>query len=112
PHPTIFRLGRIGPSLAIAHQGRPYSWLSLAGLASGGFGWEFMVIDNHRFTPGPRTQLVIADDCPAMREGLARLVADECDLAVAGSAATGAELRALIARQRPIVLVMELMLRE
>jgi hypothetical protein len=33
-----------------------------------------------------------------MREGLARLTADECDLAVSGSAATGAELRALIAR--------------
>jgi len=45
--------------------------------------------------------VVIADDCPAMREGLVRLVADECDLMISGSAATAAELRALIARQPP-----------
>lgn len=47
-----------------------------------------------------------------MREGLARLIADECDLSVIGSAATGAELRELIARNAPKVLVMELMLRD
>ena len=58
----------------------------------------------------PRVTVIIADDCPVMREGLARLVADECDLEVAGSAAAGAELRAVIARQPPRVLVMELML--
>ena len=51
--------------------------------------------------------MAIADDCPAMREGLARLVADECDLAVSGSAATGAELRQLVARQPPKVLLLE-----
>jgi DNA-binding NarL/FixJ family response regulator len=60
----------------------------------------------------PRITVVIADDCPAMREGLARLIADECDLAVCGSAADGRELRELIARQPPRVLVMELMLRD
>lgn len=60
----------------------------------------------------PRTTVVIADDCPVMREGLARLIADECDLAVAGSAASGAELRLLIGRQPPKVLVMELMLQD
>ena len=64
------------------------------------------------YSPAPRVTVVIADDCPAMREGLVRLVTDECDLAVSGSAATGAELRALIARQPPKVLVMELMLRD
>ncbi len=58
----------------------------------------------------PRLAVAIADDSPAMREGLARLIADECDLAVTGSAATGSELRALISRQPPVVLVMELML--
>ena len=47
-----------------------------------------------------------------MREGLARLVADECDLAVSGSAATGAELRAVITRQAPQVLVLEIMLHD
>ena len=60
----------------------------------------------------PRVTIVIADDTPITREGLARLIADECDLAVTGSAATGPELRALIARQPPQVLVMELMLRD
>ena len=47
-----------------------------------------------------------------MREGLGRLIADECDLAVTGSAATGVELRDLVARQPPKVLVMELMLED
>jgi len=70
-----------------------------------------MVIHAH-YPCAPRVTVVIADDCPAMREGLARLVTDECDLAVSGSAATGTELRALIARQPPKVLVMELMLRD
>ena len=62
--------------------------------------------------PPERLSVVIADDCPAMREGLARLIADECDLAVADSAATAAELRALIARRAPRVLVMDLMLQD
>lgn len=47
-----------------------------------------------------------------MREGLARIISDECDLRVSGSAATGAELRALVNREPPLVLVMELMLQE
>ena len=47
-----------------------------------------------------------------MREGLARLVADECDLASSGSAATSAELRTLVGRHPPDVLVMELMLHD
>ena len=64
------------------------------------------------FPLGPRLTIAIADDCPAMREVLARLISDECDLAVSGSAATGAELRTLIARQPPKVLVLELMLRD
>src|SRR4051812_20250331 len=59
----------------------------------------------------PRIAVAIADDHPAMREGLTGLIAHECDLAVSGSAATGAELRTLVVRQPPCVLVMELMLR-
>lgn len=47
-----------------------------------------------------------------MREGLARLISDECDLAVTGSAATGKELRELVSQRPPRVLVMELMLQE
>lgn len=59
-----------------------------------------------------RIAVTIADDCPAMREGLARLIADECSLGVASSAASAAELRQLVTRHPPQVLVMELMLRE
>ena len=56
--------------------------------------------------------IAIADDYPVMREGLARLIADEFGFAVSGSAATARELRALVARQPPRVLVMDLMLRD
>ena len=65
------------------------------------------------YTPcAPLITIAIADDHPVMREGLARIIADECDLAVTGSAATAPELRALIVREPPQVLVMELMLRD
>ncbi len=60
--------------------------------------------------PPERIKVVIADDCPAMREGLAHLLADECDFAMVNSAATAVELRSVIARQPPQVLVMDLML--
>lgn len=58
----------------------------------------------------PRLNVHIADDSPAMREGLARLISDECDLVVTNSAATAAELRAVVSASPPEVLVMELML--
>lgn len=60
----------------------------------------------------PRITVAIADDQPVMREGLSRLIDDECDLASAGSAATGAELRALVSLQPPHVLVTELTFRD
>lgn len=60
----------------------------------------------------PRITVGIADEAPAMREGLARLIKDECDLVVTGSAATGAELRAFIGSTAPTVLIMDLMLRD
>src|SRR5688572_1890251 len=59
-----------------------------------------------------RITVAIADDYPVMREGLARLIADEFGFAVTGSAATARELRALIGRQAPRVLVMDLMLQD
>jgi len=59
-----------------------------------------------------RIQIAIADDYPVMREGLARLIADEFGFAVTGSAATARELRALVIRQPPHVLVMDLMLQD
>jgi DNA-binding NarL/FixJ family response regulator len=58
----------------------------------------------------PRITVAVADECPAMREGLTRLISDECDLAVTGSAATGRELRELISREPPKVLVMDIVL--
>jgi DNA-binding NarL/FixJ family response regulator len=60
----------------------------------------------------PRIAVGIADDSPVMREGLARLIGDECDLAVSGSAADAAELRSFIGRSPPVVLIMDLMMRE
>jgi DNA-binding NarL/FixJ family response regulator len=47
-----------------------------------------------------------------MREGLARLIADEFGFAVCGTAANAREVRALVSRQPPQVLVMDLMLEE
>lgn len=59
-----------------------------------------------------RIPIAIADDYPVMREGLARLIGDEFGFAVCGTAANARELRALVARQPPQVLVMDLMLQE
>jgi DNA-binding NarL/FixJ family response regulator len=47
-----------------------------------------------------------------MREGLARLITDEFGFTVSGSAASARELRALVGRQPPHVLVMDLMLQD
>ncbi len=63
-------------------------------------------------SPLSRITIAIADDYPVMREGLARLLADEFGFAVSGSAATARELRTLVTREPPHVLVMDLMLRE
>lgn len=60
----------------------------------------------------PRITIAIADDYPVMREGLARLLAEEFGFTVSGSAATARELRALATREPPHVLVMDLMLRD
>jgi DNA-binding NarL/FixJ family response regulator len=59
-----------------------------------------------------RIQIAIADDYPVMREGLARLIADEFGFAVSGTAASARELRTLITREPPQVLVMDLMLQD
>lgn len=70
-----------------------------------------MVIHTDPYCVRP-VAVAIADDSPVMREGLARLIADECDLGVSDSAATAAELRGLVQRKVPQVLVMDLMLGE
>jgi DNA-binding NarL/FixJ family response regulator len=59
-----------------------------------------------------RITIAIADDYPVMREGLARLIADEFGFTVSGSAATARELRHLVMRQPPHVIVMDLMLQD
>lgn len=58
----------------------------------------------------PRITVAIADESPAMREGLTALISGECDLAVTGSAATGRELREVISRDPPKVLVTDIVL--
>lgn len=68
--------------------------------------------DDSSSARGARITIAIADDYPVMREGLARLIADEFGFAVSGSAATARELRTLVTRQPPHVLVMDLMLQE
>lgn len=69
-----------------------------------------LTLGNRNPVCAPRLRVYIADDSPVMREGLARLISDECDLAVTNSAATAAELRTIIAQNPPDVLVMDLML--
>ena len=70
------------------------------------------MVDASSGAKAERIRIVIADDYPVMREGLARLVADEFGFTVCGSAASARELRALVLRQPPQVLVMDLMLRD
>src|SRR3954465_11701921 len=61
---------------------------------------------------GTRITIAIADDYPVMREGLARLIADEFGFAVSGSAASAREVRTLVTSTPPQVLVMDLMLQD
>ncbi|HWA27977.1 MAG TPA: response regulator transcription factor [Lacunisphaera sp.] len=58
----------------------------------------------------PRLRVYVADNSPAMREGLARLISDECDMAVVNSAATAAELRMIVSGKPPEVLVTDMVL--
>lgn len=56
--------------------------------------------------------VAVAEDHPVMREGLAGLLVGEPDFTLAGSAGSARELRALVTRDPPRVLVMDLMLQE
>jgi DNA-binding NarL/FixJ family response regulator len=60
-------------------------------------------------TPG-RKQLLILDDHPMMREGLAQLINNQPDLAVCAEAGTGQEALALAARVAPDLLLADLSL--
>lgn len=56
--------------------------------------------------------VAVAEDHPVVREGLVGLLQREGGFAVTGSAGTGREVRALVERTPPQVLVMDLMLGE
>lgn len=53
-------------------------------------------------------RVIVADDHPAMRAGVAALLASASDLTVVGEAGDGAEALDLIARERPDVAVLDL----
>jgi DNA-binding NarL/FixJ family response regulator len=55
-------------------------------------------------------RVVIVDDHPVVREGLAMLLAEEADIAVVGQAADGDEAIALATRLQPDVVVMDLVM--
>ena len=59
-------------------------------------------------TPNAAVRIVIADDHPVVRAGIAALLADHPDLAVVGQAGTGRELIDLYARERPDVGLVDL----
>ena len=63
-------------------------------------------------SPLPRLTVAVAEDHPVMLDGLAALLEREGGFVVGGRASTAAELRLLIARGAPQVLVMDLMLGE
>jgi DNA-binding NarL/FixJ family response regulator len=53
-------------------------------------------------------RLVIADDHPVVRDGLRGMLAGQPGIEIVGEAATGAEAVALVARERPDVVLMDL----
>jgi len=57
-------------------------------------------------------RIAIADDHPVVREGLVAMLETEPDFEVAGTAATGAEAAALVARVDPDVMLLDLELPE
>lgn len=55
-------------------------------------------------------RIVIVDDHPVVREGLAMLLAEEADMVVVGQAADGDEAIALATRLQPDVVIMDLVM--
>ena len=56
----------------------------------------------------PKIRVILADDHPVVRDGLAAMVDQQADMKVIGAAADGAEAVDLYARHRPDVLVLDL----
>jgi two-component system NarL family response regulator len=61
-----------------------------------------------RRTPDPRLKVVVADDHTLMREGVVAVIARQSDMVVMGEAADGAEAIALVEREKPDVLLLDL----
>jgi DNA-binding NarL/FixJ family response regulator len=61
-----------------------------------------------RIEPGGRIRVLIADDHPVFRDGLATLLEPHPDIDVVARAADGAEAVALAAEHRPDVIVMDI----
>ena len=63
---------------------------------------------NSMHTDGSRTRILIADDHPVVRDGLAGVIEEQDDMVVIGQAATGAEAFTLYREHRPNVTLMDL----
>lgn len=61
-----------------------------------------------RTSTGPRIRVLLADDHPVVRDGLAAMLATQPDLTVVGEAATGAEALHRTASLAPDVVLMDL----
>jgi DNA-binding NarL/FixJ family response regulator len=53
-------------------------------------------------------RIVLADDHPIVTEGLALIFEDQSDLAIVGTASTAAQTVAIVAREKPQVLILDL----
>ncbi len=58
----------------------------------------------------PKTRLLILDDHPMMREGLAQLINNEPDLTVCGEAGTGTECVEMVGKLKPDLLLADISL--
>lgn len=61
-----------------------------------------------RRPPDTRLKVVVADDHTLMREGVVAVIARQPDMVVTGEAADGAEAVALVEKERPDVLLLDL----
>jgi two-component system NarL family response regulator len=61
-----------------------------------------------RRTPDPRIKVVVADDHTLMREGVAAVIARQTDMVVIGQAADGEEALALVEKEKPDVVLLDL----